>query len=86
MNALITMYNSDASIDDIGYNSLEMIKKLKIVIENYNLDTEIIAASIRGLEHYLLFILKFFELGINYMVYIFEYSDKSYCQYNFTMV
>lgn len=38
-------------IDDIGENGLRLVKDLKTVIDNYDLDTQIIAASIRNINH-----------------------------------
>lgn len=38
-------------LDDIGTNGIELIKNLRIVLDNYDLKSEIIAASIRGRQH-----------------------------------
>lgn len=38
-------------LDDIGTSGLGLIADLKKVLDNYGLKAEIIAASIRGLEH-----------------------------------
>lgn len=38
-------------LDDIGTDSMELIKNLKKVLNNYGLKAEIISASVRGLEH-----------------------------------
>lgn len=38
-------------IDDIGEDGLEVVASLREVIDNYNFDTEIIAASIRTVHH-----------------------------------
>ena len=39
-------------IDDIGQDGVELIENLRIVLDNYGLETEIIAASIRTLAHF----------------------------------
>ena len=38
-------------LDDTGTDSLTLIKKLRTILETYGLKTEIISASVRGLEH-----------------------------------
>lgn len=38
-------------LDDIGYDGMILIQELSSVFKNYNIDTEIIAASIRNTEH-----------------------------------
>lgn len=38
-------------IDDIGEDGMELIENLRIVLDNYGLDTEIIAASVRTIGH-----------------------------------
>ncbi|MDY3051981.1 MAG: fructose-6-phosphate aldolase [Ndongobacter sp.] len=38
-------------IDDIGEDGMELIENLRLVIDNYDFDTEIIAASVRGIAH-----------------------------------
>ncbi|MBP3041806.1 fructose-6-phosphate aldolase [Bacillaceae bacterium Marseille-Q3522] len=38
-------------LDDIGVEGLDLIKRLKLVIYNYNLKAEIISASIRNIKH-----------------------------------
>jgi transaldolase len=38
-------------LDDIGTDSYDLIRNLKTVLNNYNLPSEIISASIRGLTH-----------------------------------
>lgn len=38
-------------LDDIGTEGLQLIKRLKIVLSNYNYETEIITASVRNLQH-----------------------------------
>lgn len=38
-------------IDDIGENGMELIENLRIVLDNYGFDTEIIAASVRNIAH-----------------------------------
>lgn len=38
-------------LDDIGTDSLALIQKLRTIIDVYDMKTEIISASIRGLEH-----------------------------------
>lgn len=38
-------------LDDIGVDGLELIKRLKTVLDNYGLKSEIIAASIRHIGH-----------------------------------
>ncbi len=39
-------------IDDMGNNGMELIADLRIVLDNYALETEIIAASIRHIGHF----------------------------------
>lgn len=38
-------------IDDIGYNNMDLIKEIITILDNYNLDSEIITASIRHSNH-----------------------------------
>ena len=38
-------------LDDIGSDGVKLIKDLRTVVDNYGLKTEIIAASIRGVQH-----------------------------------
>lgn len=38
-------------LDDIGVDGLELIERLKIVLDNYGLKSEIIAASVRHIGH-----------------------------------
>ncbi|MBA3446975.1 MAG: fructose-6-phosphate aldolase [Pseudaminobacter sp.] len=38
-------------IDDMGLDGMELIQEIKIIYENYNFDTEILAASIRTVNH-----------------------------------
>ena len=38
-------------LDDIGENGAELVEKMVKVFRQYNLDTQIIAASIRNMEH-----------------------------------
>lgn len=38
-------------LDDIGVEGLSLIRNLKIILDNYRLKTEIIAASVRNLDH-----------------------------------
>jgi transaldolase len=38
-------------LDDIGENGLQLIKDIKVVYNNYNYSTKILAASIRSAEH-----------------------------------
>lgn len=38
-------------IDDINFDGMQLIQDLRIVLDNYGFDTEIIAASIRSLAH-----------------------------------
>jgi transaldolase len=38
-------------LDDIGSDGSVLVKNLKTILTNYNYDTEIIAASIRNLDH-----------------------------------
>lgn len=38
-------------LDDIGTDSLTLIKKLRTILDTYGLKAEIISASVRGLEH-----------------------------------
>lgn len=38
-------------LDDIGVNSYDLIQRLRQVLDNFGFDTEIIAASIRGIGH-----------------------------------
>lgn len=38
-------------LDDIGSDGVKLIKDLRIVLDNYGLKSEIIAASIRGVQH-----------------------------------
>lgn len=39
-------------IDDIGEDGMNLIYDLRLVLDNYDLDTEIIAASIRHIGHF----------------------------------
>lgn len=38
-------------IDDMGEKGIELIRDLRTIIDNYNYETKIIAASIRSIEH-----------------------------------
>ena len=38
-------------LDDIGQNGLDLIARTRVVLDNYNFDTEIITASVRTIEH-----------------------------------
>ncbi|KRL76251.1 fructose-6-phosphate aldolase [Ligilactobacillus equi] len=38
-------------LDDIGSNGVQLIKNLRKVLDNYDFDTEIISASVRGVQH-----------------------------------
>jgi transaldolase len=38
-------------LDDIGANGLALVQNLRTILDNYGYDTEIIAASIRNLDH-----------------------------------
>lgn len=38
-------------LDDIGTDSMALIKNLRKVLDNYGYKAEIISASVRGLEH-----------------------------------
>lgn len=38
-------------LDDIGADGLDLVARLKVVLDNYGLKAEIIAASVRGLAH-----------------------------------
>ena len=38
-------------LDDIGSDGVKLIKDLRTVLDNYGLKSEIIAASIRGVQH-----------------------------------
>lgn len=38
-------------IDDLGFDGMDLIEDLKIVLNNYGLETQIIAASVRTLAH-----------------------------------
>lgn len=38
-------------LDDIGTEGLQLIKRLKTVLSNYNYETEIITTSVRNLQH-----------------------------------
>jgi transaldolase len=38
-------------LDDIGENGLDLIKSIKTVYQNYNIKTQILAASIRSVKH-----------------------------------
>lgn len=38
-------------IDDLGFDGMELIENLRIVLDNYGLDAQIIAASVRTLAH-----------------------------------
>lgn len=38
-------------LDDIGVEGMSLIRNLKVILDNYHLKTEIIAASVRNLDH-----------------------------------
>ena len=38
-------------LDDIGTSGVQLIKNLRKVLDNYNFETEIISASVRGVQH-----------------------------------
>jgi len=38
-------------LDDVGENGVQLIQDIKTIYENYNFKTEILAASIRSLDH-----------------------------------
>jgi transaldolase len=38
-------------LDDVGVDGIDLIKRLKVVLENYSLKSEIISASVRHLGH-----------------------------------
>lgn len=38
-------------LDDIGSNGVELVKKLRLVLDKFGYDTEIIAASVRNISH-----------------------------------
>jgi transaldolase len=38
-------------IDDVGENGMELIRDIRVMFDNYDFDTEILAASIRNTEH-----------------------------------
>lgn len=38
-------------IDDLGFDGMDLIENLRIVLDNYGFETEIIAASVRSLAH-----------------------------------
>ena len=38
-------------LDDINENGIELIKSIRTIYDNYNFETNILAASVRGIEH-----------------------------------
>ncbi|MEE9271911.1 MAG: fructose-6-phosphate aldolase [Robiginitomaculum sp.] len=38
-------------LDDIGQNGCDLIKEIRVIYDNYSFETEILAASIRNLDH-----------------------------------
>jgi len=40
-------------LDDIGHDGMELIEQIRIIFDNYKLDTQILAASVRHQQHLL---------------------------------
>jgi len=59
-------------LDDINENGLELIKSIRTIYDNYNYDTNILAASIRNEEH----VVKCAELGADYATIPYSLLDK----------
>ena len=57
-------------LDDIGTDSMALIKNLRKVLDNYGYKAEIISASVRGLEH----VEKVAELGADTRQFLVIYS------------
>ncbi len=38
-------------LDDIAHDGLKLIEEIRVIYDNYNMETEILAASIRGPQH-----------------------------------
>ena len=49
-------------LDDINENGLELIKSIRLLYDNYNFETNILAASVRNKEH----VIKCAELGADF--------------------
>ena len=59
-------------LDDINEDGLELIKSIRTIYDNYNYDTNILAASIRNEEH----VVKCAELGADYATIPYSLLDK----------
>ena len=38
-------------LDDVGEDGMKLIEEIRVIYDNYDMDTEILAASIRGTQH-----------------------------------
>jgi len=59
-------------LDDINVDGMELIKSIRTVYDNYNFDTNILAASIRHEEH----VIKCAEYGADYATVPYALLDK----------
>jgi len=59
-------------LDDINVNGLELIKSIRTIFDNYNFETNILAASIRNEEH----VIKCAEFGADYATIPYSLLDK----------
>ena len=59
-------------LDDINEDGLELIKSIRTIYDNYNYDTNILAASIRNEEH----VVKCAELGADFATIPYSLLDK----------
>jgi len=59
-------------LDDINVNGMELIKSIRTIFDNYNFETNILAASIRNEEH----VIKCAEFGADYATIPYSLLDK----------
>lgn len=61
-------------VEDEGYNGIELLSEIKAVFDNYNIETKILAASVRSVEH----VHKSMLLGIDMVTIPKKVFDKMY--------
>ena len=59
-------------LDDINVDGMELIKSIRTIFDNYNFETNILAASIRHEEH----VIKCAEFGADYATIPYSLLDK----------
>jgi len=59
-------------LDDINVDGMELIKSIRTIFDNYNFETNILAASIRNEEH----VIKCAEFGADYATIPYSLLDK----------